>query len=204
MRYFICSIILTFICCNNLYSQLEFNRDNSITVLNYNGDTLKNPWAGGFNSPQFSEIDLNLDGIKDLFVFDKTGNRISTFINSGLANQVTYIHDPSYIQFFPKNLHDWVLLRDYNCDNKIDIFTSSSGGMGAYKNTSTSQLNFTIDTIQIHSDNQPDSITPNYINMFISSADIPAIDDIDNDGDLDVLISSVIGDRIEYHKNLSM
>ncbi len=205
MRYFIFTLILcSFLFGKFCYGQLNFFRNSSIVVLNYNGDTLKNAWAGGFNAVQFSEIDLNLDGIEDLFVFDRTGNRISTFINSGLPNQITYLHDPSYVQFFPGNIHDWVLLRDYNCDGKADIFTSSSGGIAVYKNTSTTQLNFTLEVIQLFSDNQPDSITPNFINLFVNSTDVPAIDDIDSDGDLDILISGVIGDRIEYHKNLSM
>ena len=58
-------------------SQNYFNRNDSIVVLNLSNDTLYNAWSGGFNSVQFSEIDLNLDGIKDLFVFDRSGNRIS-------------------------------------------------------------------------------------------------------------------------------
>ena len=185
-------------------AQPNFIRNNSILVLNYAGDTLKNPWAGGFNSVQFSEIDLNLDGIKDLFVFDRTGNRISTFINSGQVGQISYIHDPSYVNFFPEDLTDWVLLRDYNCDGKMDIFTSLLGGISVYKNTSGSQLSFALDTNQLFSDNQPDSINPSFINMYVSSTDIPAIDDIDNDGDLDFIISSLIGNRFVYHKNLSM
>ena len=126
-------------------AQQSFVRDGNITVLNINGDTLKNPWAGGLNAIQFSEIDLNLDGINDLFAFDRTGNRISTYINSGLANQIEYTYDPSYIQFFPKGLHDWVLLRDFNCDGKADIFASSSGEIKVYKNTSTTQLEFNIE-----------------------------------------------------------
>ncbi|PCJ01386.1 MAG: hypothetical protein COB15_00245 [Flavobacteriales bacterium] len=196
----VCSLLFTTFC----KAQHSFTRNDNLTILSINGDTLKNPWAGGFNAVQFSEIDLNLDGINDLFVFDRTGNRISTFINSGEANQITYTHDPSYIQYFPTGLRDWVLLRDYNCDGKMDIFTSSSGGIGAYKNTSTSQLSFVLDTNQIHSDVQPDSLTPSYTNIFISTANLPAFDDIDNDGDLDILTLSIIGGRIEYHKNLSM
>ena len=113
-----CSLLFTTFC----KAQHSFTRNDNLTILSINGDTLKNPWAGGFNAVQFSEIDLNLDGINDLFVFDRTGNRISTFINSGEANQITYTHDPSYIQYFPTGLHDWVLLRDYNCDGKMDIF----------------------------------------------------------------------------------
>lgn len=196
-------LIVTTLCVIGASGQISFTREDAIVVLKTNGDTLKNPWAGGFNSVQFSEIDLNLDGIKDLFVFDKTGNRISTFINTGLANQVTYKHDPSFIQYFPEGLHDWVLLRDYNCDGKMDIFTYSTGGMAAYKNTSTTQLNFTLDTSLVYSDYYPDT-TPGYVNLYISSTDIPAIDDIDGDGDLDVLTFSILGSYVEYHKNLSV
>jgi len=198
----ITALTLLILINNNGFSQVNFSRNDSILILNTLGDTLKNPWAGGFNSVQFSEIDLNIDGKMDLFVFDRTGNRISTFINAGTPNQVTYKHAPEYIKFFPY-LHDWALLRDYNCDGKIDIFTYSNGGMAAYKNTSTSQLSFVLDTSLIYSDFNPDG-APNYINLYISSSDIPAIDDIDGDGDLDVLTFSIIGSYVEYHKNLSM
>ena len=42
------------------YTQINFKRNDSVIVLNSIGDTLKNPWVGGFNSVQFSEIDVNL------------------------------------------------------------------------------------------------------------------------------------------------
>jgi hypothetical protein len=187
-----------------VFAQINFERNNAITVLNKNGDTLKSPWAGGFNSVQFSEIDLNLDGILDLFVFDRTGNRISTFINTGVKNEVSYQYAPSYISYFPKNLRSWVLLRDYNCDGKIDLFTYINGGMAAYKNTSTTELRFSLDNSKVKSNYRPDSDTNNYIPLAISSNDIPAIDDIDNDGDLDILTFSVLGSYVEYHKNLSI
>lgn len=86
----------------------------------------------------------------------------------------------------------------------MDIFTSSSGGIGAYKNNSTSQLSFVLDTNQVHSDVHPDSTNASYTNLFISTANLPAFDDIDNDGDIDILTLSITGGRIEYHKNLSM
>lgn len=167
-------------------------------MLKDNGDTLKNAWAGGFNSVQFSEIDLDLDGTMDLLAFDRVDNRIIPFINDGLPNQSNYKHAPEYMQNFPK-LHDWVLLRDYNCDGKMDIFTYSNGGMAIYKNTSTSSLSFTLEVELLYSNYQP-----NMVNLYVSSVDIPAIDDIDGDGDLDILTFSILGSNVEYHKNLSM
>jgi hypothetical protein len=182
----------------NSFTQVNFFRNGNVVALKINGDTMKNPWAGGFNSVQFSEIDLNLDGTKDLLVFDKADNRIIPFINDGIANQVSYTHAPEYIQDFP-TLHDWVLLRDYNCDGKMDIFTYSSGGMAVYKNTSTTSLTFSLQTNLLYSNFQP-----NFINLYVSSSDIPAIDDIDGDGDLDILTFSILGAYVEYHKNLSI
>ena len=41
-------------------------------------------------------------------------------------------------------------------------------------------------------------------NLYVSVVDIPAIDDIDGDGDLDILSFGVLGSRLEYHKNLSV
>ena len=107
----------------------EYVPDVDISVT-HNGSSIENPWVGGFNAPIFSEIDMNGDGVKDLFVFDREGYRTTTYINNGSPGQVDYGHAPEYRKKFPAGLHDWVLLRDYNCDGKEDIFTYSySGGM---------------------------------------------------------------------------
>jgi hypothetical protein len=36
-----------------------------------NGIDLKFPFAGGLNAPQFSQADLNRDGLQDLVVFER-------------------------------------------------------------------------------------------------------------------------------------
>lgn len=175
-----------------------YQRNANIIVIGNNNDTLTHAWDGGFNSMQFSEIDLNFDGKKDLFAFDRVGNRILTYINNGGPNETKYTLDLSYKNNFPK-LHDWVLLRDYNCDGKEDIFTYSTGGAAIYKNTSNgSTLSFSLVTNLLYS-NQP-----NPVNLYISSVDIPAIDDIDNDGDLDIVTFSLLGSYVEYHRNYSI
>lgn len=201
MRYLLLVVGL----CSVVFHQAQnsFVRNSEFVVLNYAGDTLLNPWAGGFNSVQFSEIDLDLDGIMDLFVFDRSGNKISTYLNLGIQGQVSYKHAPQYSSYFPEGLRDWVLLRDFNCDGKADIFTSDGGGVKVYLNTSLTQLQFNLQKSQVLYDSQPDSIHPSYTNLYVRASDIPAIDDIDNDGDLDFLILSLIGSRIEYHKNMS-
>ena len=175
------------------FSQMVLNRDTSLTFLE-NGQEFSSPLSGGINAGQFSNIDLNLDGVMDIVVFDKSGNKLSPFIN----DNGDFIYAPKYRTNFP-NLHDWVLLVDYNCDGKNDIFTYSSGGMAVYLNTSTTELEFTLITPLVLSD-----YGSNNLNIYISPVDIPAIADIDYDGDLDVLTFSILGGFVEYHKNMSM
>lgn len=160
---------------------------------------LPNPWAGGLNFCQFSEIDLDQDGTKDLFVFDRTGNKITTFINKGTAGVTDYVHAPEYQDKFPQ-LHDWALLADYNCDGKADIFTYYSAGFSVYKNISTLSggLQFTLVKQQVRSVQYSMNL-----NLYVSPVDIPAIVDVDNDGDLDILTFHIGGTLVEYHKNLS-
>ncbi|MDQ3047637.1 MAG: T9SS type A sorting domain-containing protein, partial [Bacteroidota bacterium] len=147
--------------------------------------------------------DMNMDGKKDLFIFDKTGNKVRTFINNGTAGSVDYTYDPAYESKFPF-MRGWALLADYNCDGKEDIYcySSAGGGLDIYKNTSSSSiLQFTkVSTLQKSTYYPPSG---SFTNLYISIVDIPAISDIDNDGDLDIVTFSIGGTRMEYHKNMS-
>ena len=171
-------------------------QSNDILVID-GFDTLSNPWTGGFNAVQISKIDLNFDSMEDLFVFDRTGNKITTFLNNGDS----YSYAPEYEQLFPQSLSSWVLLRDYNNDNKKDIFCSVSGGIGVWENTSVNdELSFNLITNPFVYSYQYSTNT----NLYVSVVDIPAINDIDGDGDLDILSFGVLGSSLEYHKNLSV
>lgn len=176
-----------------------FSRKDSVAV--YHGiDSLHLAWAGGINSLQVSNIDLNFDGAQDLFVFDRTGNKVLTFLHTGQPGTPNYRYAPQYEVFFPK-MEFWVLLRDYNCDGLPDIFTSTPGGIKVYKNTSVpGNINFQLITPNFIYSYQIN----NYVNLYVSSVDIPSISDIDGDGDLDILTYGVLGTQVEYHKNLSV
>src|SRR6267154_253012 len=110
-------------------AQFFYVVDQSIPV-EFNGRTLSMPWAGAFNSPQFNTMDLNGDQFEDLVIFDRTAGKLSTFINQGK----TYHYAPEYEILFPSEIDQWLLLRDFNCDGKKDIFTSDPFGMRAFVN----------------------------------------------------------------------
>ncbi len=192
----ICSIVFLLFSCASSFAQYTFSRWDSIPVI-INADTLKYPFAGGFNNPQFSDIDLNGDGIMDLFVFDRSGNRVITFLNKGTPNVVDYKYAPEYQTKFPE-LASWALLVDYNNDGKKDIYTSTlKKGIKVYRNdySVVDGLKFTLVDSLLYADGAL---------LYVSEWDLPAIKDIDSDGDIDILTFNFAGAKMEYYKNLSI
>ncbi|MFZ4572482.1 MAG: FG-GAP and VCBS repeat-containing protein, partial [Bacteroidales bacterium] len=161
-------------------------------------DALRYTWAGGLNSCQFCAIDLNLDGIEDLLIFDRQGNRKLTFINQGIPGQMSYTYSPQYEAQLPE-MQEWVITADYNCDGKMDIFTYNNGGVRVFRNTSAGSLSFHLQTNLLQS-----WYYTGFVGILVTSADYPALSDIDGDGDLDLLTFFGLGSYVEYHKNLSV
>ena len=159
---------------------------------------LQYPWAGGLNSCQFGNIDINLDGKKDLVIFDRHGNRILPFINLGIPDSVSYSFHPELAFLFP-DIHDWVIFRDYDCDGKEDIFTYGLGSIRVFHNISDSILKFELITVMIES-----YYYTGKIGILVTPVDYPAIADMDLDGDQDILTFFGLGSYLEYHKNLSI
>ncbi len=172
---------------------------------NYNLQLLKGtvpykmPWVGGLNNPQFSAADLNNDGILDLIIFDRTGNKLLTFTNSGTANSVDYHYSPIYEKNFPA-MDSWCLLLDLNCDGIEDIFTHTTLGAKVYKGyyNTNSELCFTTYSklLKFQGFSGP-------LNIFISQVDIPAFVDVDNDNDIDILTFEIAGGWVDYYQNMS-
>ena len=204
--YFKCSVIaLLFIFPLLLKSQMYFkipaNTERGIRVENSAKKVYKYPWAGGINTCLFGEIDLDMDGTKDLFAFDRIGDRVMTFINTGLPGEISYEYAPEFIHKFP-NIKDWAILRDYNNDGLEDIFTYAWDypGIIVYKNTSQDELNFELEVYPFLTSFQGGG----EVNILTTDVDYPGIEDIDNDGDLDILTFWGLGSFVEYHQNQSM
>lgn len=178
---------------------ISLQRIDTIAVWK-NNLRLAYPWCGGINFAQFSNADLNFDGVNDIVVFDREGNRILTFCHSGLPSSTQFFPCPEYANAFP-DIYGWMLMTDYNQDGKADIFHYWNGGVKVYKqvgNASTGPV-FELANEQLKS-----FYTYSTMPLYISAADIPAIEDIDGDGDLDILTFHFMGGCVEYHKNQSV
>lgn len=175
-----------------------------------NGNYLKNPWVGGLNAPQFSEGDFNNDGIADLFVFDRVGNVPMVFLNGGTPNATDYTYAPEYLEGLPKFI-DWVLLRDFDLDGVMDVFCyptlTAAAGIEVWRGY------YDDDKLQFELVKFPDfsrDIIPfrtlggQTLNLAVTNVDLPAIDDIDSDGDMDVVTFNFNGGKIEYYENQSV
>ena len=97
---FIFSLLFAKISFSQTIYDYGFKKTNNISVRDSTGKILRHAWVGGLNSCQFSDIDLNNDGISDLFVFDKTGNKSLTFINNGISDSVDYIYNYYFQKYF--------------------------------------------------------------------------------------------------------
>lgn len=173
------------------------------------GVTLDNPWAGGLNAPQVSTADFNKDGTEDLYVFDREGNVQMVLIATKVGDEIRYSYNAAYSAEMP-SLESWVLLRDYNGDGIKDIFAYSDqigvDGLcvytGYYQGDTlrfrrfTHRGPFNLAAFPL----QGSVLTP----IYITRADYPAVDDVDCDGDLDILTFNLAGGYCEWYKNQSV
>lgn len=181
--------------------QYVFNKKTHIAVNKGSNPPLKYPWTGGFNNPQFSAADLNDDGIKDLVVFDRTGDATVTFINNGTAGVIDYVQAPDYEAPFYE-FSQWMLMDDFDCDGIEDVFTYNIGAADYYKGSYTIDNILYFDSVTFLG--YPSTIGSGILNIFISAADIPAFVDVNNDGDLDVLTFEQLGGQVDYFENQSI
>ncbi|RFC53954.1 T9SS type A sorting domain-containing protein [Brumimicrobium aurantiacum] len=192
------ALLLSF---NHVFGQFGFQYSDSI-IVKKGADTLNYAWTGGLNHAQFSTIDYNFDGLEDLFIFDRSSNQIILFKTVELNGVKSYEYVYNERDKFPSDLRYRTSMVDYNNDGLKDIFTYGIGGVKVYKNIG-SQANglkweLADDLLSTFDTNGGIS------NLYVSSIDIPAYVDIDQDGDIDILTFHIGGQRVEYHKNISM
>ena len=171
----------------------SFQRNQNILVHTGN-EPLPLAWTGGMSSVAFFNIDLDLDGTDDLLAFEKHGNRLLPFLRQGQQ----WIYVPEFRHCFPE-LHDWIILKDYDNDGKKDIFTYGLAGIRVFRNSSQEQLSFTLVTEQLTSFYYTD-----YSNIYASPDDYLVVADVDHDGDMDILNFWVLGKYVHFQRNYAI
>jgi hypothetical protein len=191
------SILLIVFVAQFIHAQQKFViRDVDVTSQNRK---LVNAWCGGINSPVMSDINLNDDAYPDLFIIDKYGSKVMTFINQGPNVYPTYKYTPEYEKFFPKELWGWAVIRDFNKDGVPDIFSLTNGAMQCWRGKKVNGIL----SFDFYQDEVRFRISPtitDHIWTFIN--DLPGLTDVNGDGDMDVLSFDILGGAtVNYYEN---
>lgn len=174
-----------------------------------NNKKLLLPFTGGLKAGQFSNIDLNQDGVKDLFVFDRNGDQVLPFIKTGATGSLEYRFAPEFISVFPE-MRNWAILSDFNQDGVEDIFCSSGvypGSMEVWKGNRDNNGRLTFKRLTFNY-GIPEilqfPISNGYTQIYVSSIDLPGVADADGDGDIDIISFEADGSFASFYKNMSV
>ena len=174
---------------------------NGIPVIQH-GDTLvKNAWVGGLNNPICSPIDLNGDGLMDMFIYDKAAWKALSFINTGSVGHPSFTYAPQYDLMYPHDLRNWAVIRDYNHDGVGDIFALSiKGGITVYKGfRNGNDLSYVMIYDQLWF-----PFGQNSVHIWTFQDNMPVMMDIDGDGAMDVLAMDQNAISLDYCRNVAV
>ncbi|MBK8955815.1 MAG: T9SS type A sorting domain-containing protein [Saprospiraceae bacterium] len=176
-----------------------------IPILGPDQRQLINAAIGGLDNPQIGEMLIDDDTHMDLLVFDRAGDVILPFVFDPVSQN--YLFSYKHRQLFPK-LKDWVLLRDFNNDGLADIFASSfntAGIPGIELHVAQKGVN----GLEFRKFDMGKSFDVIYFSTGIGDTqiptdftDIPAIEDADGDGDLDIILFEPGNNRVSLFINV--
>ena len=127
MKYLI--VLITLFFATTAKAQVAFAFDQTVE-LRQDNERLARAFEGGLNSAQFQTMDLNMDGQQDLVIFHRQSGHLTTYIRQ----DDEWVFDPSYAFQFPADVVNWMVLTDFGCDGKKDLFTNTTLGIKVYRN----------------------------------------------------------------------
>lgn len=164
----------------------------------WQGDSLELAWAGGMHNPQIGNMDWNGDGIMDLWVFEKIGQRLIPMLRNTSTN--TWEYNPTY-RHAVQGLRFFALSLDWNGDGSLDVVGYRWDGLQVFLNQAPAGQPAVFSKPPLRCVSQ---YGVGFSGLFVPQDDLPAFADLDQDGDIDVLTFPLFGNCLEWHKNLSM
>ncbi|MCS7085821.1 MAG: FG-GAP-like repeat-containing protein, partial [Bacteroidia bacterium] len=168
---------------------------NDEIVRTADGDTIPFAWTGGMNAPQFSVDDFDDDGRDDLLVYDRQDH--TYFFLSAMQK-----HEPDWNRWLDNvSFTDFVLVRDFDRDGRGDLFTGYYNTIRVWRNEAKSGRPA---RYRLFANPLKSKYYDSILDLYCAGIDLPGIEDVDGDGDLDLMVYDVGGTKVEYHRNLAL
>ena len=202
------SILIVCLTAASLFAQFNLTRDAQWNPsLTKDGMDQVYLTTGGLNNPQVHLIDIDGDGIDELYIFDKAGDIHLAFHQSSTPG-TPFIYDVSLTEGWPETT-GFVTPRDFDNDGVVDLFTFSSvsgkSTMEVYKGTRTNgRLSFEL----VEFPDRPDNLlfydsNGEELIVYHAISDVPSIEDFDNDGDMDIVNFEAGGSFMYFYENIA-
>ena len=191
IKYLIITLLLTFVSppirAQYSFSFLELSDNMSSKQSSF--------WSGGVHGDLFYSLDVDDDGKMDIVSYERTSNRIRTYIT--VDNKPMYT--PEYEKYFPKDIANWVIITDLNHDGTTNLLTNSDLGIKVYEIIKESDgFSWIPVASPLFYSNENSS---KKVNMLVSPHDVPAVADVDFDGDEDILFYNNSSSYISFFEN---
>lgn len=179
---------------NYIFSQGYIRDINPFPII-IDGEEIEAPFTGGLNQPDPRFIDWNNDGILDCFVNDRDGYlQYWEGVATGIPDTGVYIPQFELItkSFQGINVGIWYAFHDFDNDGDVDLLSHTQNTVHvSYWSNENGQFNLVTNELK-DMDNLP---------VYGGQIVIPAVVDINNDGNMDYFVGDISG-RVAYYEGL--
>jgi hypothetical protein len=156
------------------------------------GNQSQVPFNGGINNARTQFVDIDGDGLKDLFTFD-VDTTLYFYKNTGTAQNPFYTLITTKFQNI--SFRNWFYFVNMDNDGDLDLFTGGELQVVKFYRNTGSAVNpvFSLEIAELHSSGDTTIIS--------EGNSVPVFCDINNDGDIDFFSGTQIG-AITFYENI--
>lgn len=186
--------------------QYFLERQEGPNVEDPSGRAFPLAWTGGLIHASAANADLDGDGTVELLLYDKSGPKWLPLSPAPAGSPFPWRTAPGLAERVNRIFPDaavFALLQDYDGDGDLDLLSYRDNGLVAFRNvrSETGTLGFSpyngSRTLRSAADGSAFSLSG-------SGLEVPAFEDADGDGDLDLLRFDSDGAFVELHANRSL